>query len=259
MNVNSWLLINQTTGATQDGSRLTDADLMVIANVVEIQLNADYGPECGGLNCSVRVGKESDRQPYDKVFYFVDTLPDAPGASAYHVIQAAYCALSTCVDIYGPQGVSVDISHEILEDAGNPGCNAFLDDTQGWEHAAENCDAVETQTYEILHSSGRVVRVSNFVLPNWRIIGAPGPYTFMTLKGIAGGKDPPGPLQTAASPSGQGNYQYVFPANAGAGMQVFGKLEDAVKGQSRKPDKLHHWTSRASRIHERRTRGHRPH
>ena len=82
----------------------------------------------------------------------IQHLPDAPGASAYHDINGkgvpfALCAVTTCTDLYGPDGVSVDASHEILETAGDQGANQWADDLKGTLHAYEMCDAVEVRTY----------------------------------------------------------------------------------------------------------------
>jgi len=251
--MNKWVFINQSTGTTQNGSKLDSAALAIIANIVEIQLNADYNPECGGLDAQIRVDDGSPIAADEKRFIYVDTLPDAPGASAYHVPGAAYCAIATCVDLYGPQGVSVDASHECLEDAGNPGCNMAVDDGNGQEHERERCDAIETQTYTINHSSGQVVSVSDFLLDSWQIPGGIGPFTFMTKNQFPGAKDPPGPFQTL--PNDGGNYQIVFPSDAAQEQKVFARSIDArthILGTPRKPGKMAHWTSRASRIAENR-------
>jgi len=254
-----WALINQTTKPTISGVMLTGAMLEVIAAVIEAQLNADYASECGEVSALVRVSNGSDLAAGEKAYYFTDTLPDAPGASAYHVPGAAYCAVTTCQDVYGPSGVSVDASHEVLEDAGNPGCNMSVDDGAGKEHERERCDAVEVQTYGITHVSGQVVQVSNFLLDSWQTPGAPKPYTFMTKHGIVGGVDPPAPFATAAS-GNNGNYQLEFASEASTMAPTFGKEEVptgtsmaravklAVRGTPRKPEKVLHWTSRCSRI-----------
>jgi hypothetical protein len=247
-----WALINQTTKPTTSGLMITDAHLTIIAAVCESQLNADYAQECGEVEALVRVSNGSDLVAGEKPYYFVDTLPDAPGASAYHVPGAAYCAVTTCADAYGPGGVSVDASHEMLEDAGNPGCNMSVDDGAGKEHERERCDAVEAQTYGITHPSGQVVQVSNFLLDSWQTPGAAAPYTFMTKHGLAGGVDPKGPFETATTDN-QGNYQLEFPSSASQMAAVFGReapptVATFMRGTPRKVAKVMHWTSRASRI-----------
>ena len=100
------------------------------------------------------------------------TLPEVPGASAYHDINGtgvpfAFCAVTTWRESYGPSGVSVDASHEILETAGDQGANQWADDTKGTLHAYEMCDAVEVQTYGKTCADGTVVQVSNWLLRSW--------------------------------------------------------------------------------------------
>ena len=99
-------------------------------------------------------------------------------ASAYHDIHGngapfALCAVTTCGSLFGPNGVSVDASHEILETAGDEGANQFANDNHGLLHVVETCDAVEVQTYGKTCKDGTVVLVSirNAVIkkPNSRL------------------------------------------------------------------------------------------
>jgi hypothetical protein len=255
--MNKWVLLLDSPGPTSSGAVPDAAALTVIAEVCQTQLNSDYQAECGGEIASVRYSDGTDIQADEKRYIFTATLPDAPGASAYHVPGAAYCAVSTCADLYGPQGVSVDASHEVLEDAGNPGCNMAVDDGKGQEHERERCDAVETQTYPITHPTAGAVHVSNFLLDSWQVQGGVGPYSFMAKAGLPGAVDPPGPFQTAVSP-GNGNYQLVFPSNASQMNPVFGfakeeltttqNLGKRLLGKPRRPEKALHWSSRPARI-----------
>ena len=102
-------------------------------------------------------------------YVFLESLPDDPDDEAYHDIKKAMgvpyalCAVSKCQDRYGPDGVSVDASHEILETAGDEGANQYANGKRGTLHAMEMCDAVEVQTYEKRCQDGTVVRVSNWL------------------------------------------------------------------------------------------------
>jgi hypothetical protein len=116
----------------------------------------------------------------------------------------------------------VAISHELCEIAGDPGCNRWADRGDGTEVAVEECDPVESQSYDVgaaadpPHTSG--VHVSNFVLRAFWQPDAQGPYDFMTSRGLAGAIAPPGPMQTA--PAAGGNYQIVRAANPQSVHQV---------------------------------------
>jgi hypothetical protein len=149
MNAVKWVLIDSTNGATtQDGSRLSPAVLAHIAEAVQDQVNQEFAAEWGA-QATLRAGANSnDIQPGVWAYGFVASLPDAPGASAYHDINGAgvpfaLCAVTTCGSLLGPTGVSVDAFHEILETAGDEGANQFANDNHGLLHAVEMCDAVE--------------------------------------------------------------------------------------------------------------------
>src|SRR5580692_1786926 len=186
MNAVKWVLIDSTNGATtQDGSTLSLAVLAHIAEAVQNQVNQEFAAEWGA-QATLRVGANAnDIQPGEWAYGFVGSLPDAPGASAYHDINGtgvpfALCAVTTCSSLFGPDGVSVDASHEILETAGDEGANQFANDNKGLLHAVEMCDAVEIQTYGKTCKDGTVVQVSNWLLRAWFIPGSAGPYDYMT-------------------------------------------------------------------------------
>jgi len=247
MNAVKWVLIDSTNGATtQDGSKLSPAVLAHIAEAVQDQVNHEFAAEWGA-QATLRVGANAnDIQPGEWAYGFVASLPDAPGASAYHDINGkgvpfALCAVTTCGSLLGPTGVSVDASHEILETAGDEGANQFANDNHGLLHAVEMCDAVEVQTYGKTCRDGTVVQVSNWLLRSWFNPGAAGPYEYMTSANIRGAVSPPGPLQTA--PGHGGNYQIV--SRFGGDTQVFAAAHHLM-GTRRKG--MHpNWSSRAGR------------
>jgi hypothetical protein len=247
MNAVNWVLIDSTNGATtHDGGKLSPAVLAHIAEAVQNQVNQEFGAEWGA-RATLRVGANAqDIRPGEWAYGFVSSLPNAPGASAYHDINGkgvpfALCAVTTCGSLLGPTGVSVDVSHEILETAGDEGANQFANDNHGLLHAVEMCDAVEVQTYGKTCTDGTVVQVSNWLLRSWFIPGAAGPYDYMTSAKIHGAVSPPGPLQTA--PGHGGNYQIV--AKWGGDKQVFAAAHHLVGTRRKGMDP--NWSSRAGR------------
>jgi hypothetical protein len=247
MNAVKWVLIDSSRGAaTQDGSRLSSAVLNHIAEAVQDQVNQEFAAEWGA-HATLRVGaSSSDIQPGEWAYGFLPSLPDAPGASAYHDINGkgvpfALCAITTCGSLFGPTGVSVDASHEILETAGDEGANQFANDNKALLHAVEMCDAVEVQTYGKTCKDGTVVQVSNWLLRSWFIPGETGPYDYMTSAKISGAVSPPGPLQTA--PGHGGNYQIV--SKWGGDKQVFAAAHHIVG--TRRKGMNPNWSSRAGR------------
>ncbi len=170
MNAVKWVLIDNTNGATtSDGAKLSADVLSHIAEAVSSQVNQEFATEWGA-RATLRVGADvNDIQPGEWAYVFLPSLPNAPGASAYHDINGngvpfALCAVQTCGSLYGPDGVSVDASHEILEAAGDEGANLFANDNKGLLHALEMCDAVEIQTYGKTCKDGTIVQVSNWLL-----------------------------------------------------------------------------------------------
>jgi hypothetical protein len=253
-----WVLLDETNGAAcANGETMTPSAMAHIAEAMSLQLNGEFADEWGG-GVVVRVGSSpTDIQPGEVVYSFQPTLPQAPGASAYHDVNGqgvpfAFCAVTTCDSLLGPNGCGVDASHEGCEAQGDPGCNLMADDNAGKLHAIEACDAVEVQQYPVLCADGTAVYVSNFLTKAWFIPGAPMPYDFMCKAGLPGAVSPPGPLQTAPSPDGQGNYQIEEPSLQAQATQVFGKGASGashrrVVGSPRRPEKAAHWSSRTSR------------
>lgn len=246
-----WVFIDESEGAAcANGDKLSPLALATILELALLQLNGEFSDEYGG-RFTGRIGASaSDIQPGERAFVFKATLPEAPGASAYHDVNGqgvpvAYCAVTTCADLFGPAGVLCDVSHELLEAAADEGADLQADDGRQ-THAYEVCDPVEVQTYPKVASNGATGQVSNFVLRTWWIPGAAGPYDYMTAAGLAGAVAPPAPLVIA--PGDGGNYQIVGPSSRAGQSQVFGKHDGPrIIGSPRKPAKVAHWTSRASR------------
>jgi hypothetical protein len=266
---NRWVLIDETGGATcADGVSKITADVLAhIAEAAMLQANGEFADEWGGaITCRI-ASSPTDIQEGEWVCSFVATFPRESDAGAFHEISAngipdAFVAVSTCFDFYGPNGCSVDFTHEALETQENEGCNKTADDNVGTLHMHEVCDAVETQTYKKTCADGTEVHVTNWVTRQFFVPGASGPYDYMSRAGIQDQKPPPGPMQTAPSANGQGNYQIEEPSSQASETQVFadvvpGKPDKSgpkpalggrrIVGNPRKPEKVTHWSSRSSK------------
>jgi hypothetical protein len=245
----NWVLIDNSNGAKcVDGSNLSQSVLVHIAEAVMTQMNGEFADEYGG-SVQIRVAANStDVREGELAYSFEPTLPDAPGASAYHVDNggepAAYCAVTTCANLLGANGISVDVSHEIAEAQGDPGCNRLLDDTKGQVHADEKCDAVEMQSYPKTCVDGTSVQVSNFLLQAWGTPGASAPYEYMSKTKLSGAVAPTAPMATAKGHGG--NYQIVASFSDRSETQVTAKHAGADLVGTRRKGKPH-WTSRAAR------------
>jgi len=156
--------------------------LVNIAAAVTAQMNDEVAEEWG---CSVtfRVGAAdaSDVKPNEIACLIKDSLPEAPGAAAYHDRLAngapvAYFAREDYTShTQGTSSLSVDISHECIETIGDPGANRWADILgDGSEKALELCDQVQNTIYSV-----NGVSVSNFLLNSAFDPGASAPWDHM--------------------------------------------------------------------------------
>jgi hypothetical protein len=179
----AFVLCDQST-LTDDahGGPLTSEVLVSIAAAVTAQMNDEVAEEWG---CSVtfRVGAAdaSDVKPNEIACLIKDSLPEAPGAAAYHDRLAngapvAYFAREDYTShTQGTSSLSVDISHECIETIGDPGANRWADILgDGSEKALELCDQVQNTIYSV-----NGVSVSNFLLNSAFDPGANAPWDHM--------------------------------------------------------------------------------
>ena len=201
-----------------------------VAQACTVQLDRDVATEWGG-NYSVRAATSStDLQTGEYAFALLDTLPDAPGAIAYHSVDGndvpvLLVGLDQCATL---DDLSVAISHELCETAGDEATNAWRDDGAGYEWAQELCDAVQARSYAIDN-----VMVSDFVLPAFFGPNHAGPYSYMGRMGLA--MDLTTPFATAV-----GGYQIRRATAGGSVSQVWGDL--GIRAARAK-----HWGSRTFR------------
>ncbi len=228
----SWVIILEAK-ASSLVPQITPAWLTRCAVACQIQLDRDVSAEWGG-NFAVRVGSgPTDIASGEHVFALLDALPDAPGAIAYHDIDGngapvAYLALSTCSSL---DDVSTAISHELCEAAGDPSCNAWVDDGAR-EHAYELCDAVESTSYGVDLGDGQApIAVSDFLLRAWFDSTAPGPYTHQNA---------------VAAPFTMAAGGYEIQRASGTGEAQVNALAGSKRGALAAAGK-HSWSSRAAR------------
>lgn len=238
------VLVMQATSSPL-AAEVTPAWLGRCAEACSTQLARDVAPVYGGVY-GVRVASSAtDVQPGELVFAILDSLPDAPGAIAYHDVAGgdvpvAFLALSTCSTL---DDVSTAISHELCETAGDASCNLWADDGTGHEWARELCDAVESNSYPIDLGDGQPpVNVSDFLLPSFFGAGASPPYSYMQgtpSPATATAGFPSSPFSTA--PAG-----YQIERSSGTGeTQVTGSAK-GKKGALAFAG-AHHWSSRTAR------------
>jgi hypothetical protein len=106
---------------------------------------------------------------YDLVLY-LDDNSDQAGDLGYHdPDRSGRVFAKDCTD--NNVAVSSCVSHELLEALRDLFCEEWAD-AGSQEFAFEVCDPVESTTY----TDGRLVVLSDYVLPMWFAAGQPGPY-----------------------------------------------------------------------------------
>lgn len=177
----SLVFIDLTTTATPASSKLSQFAKPLIDALIE-GLMGPFAEEYGNVNITMRVGSTTDRDPSDIAVNFRDTLPDAPGALAYHTVTNGVADIEVGTDLFdgiltGADPISAGVDHELKEMLGDLGANGWKDrqDGSGTMDAEEFCDFVQN-TY-IAASNG--TQLSNFVRRSFFVPGAKGPWDYL--------------------------------------------------------------------------------
>jgi hypothetical protein len=180
----AFVLIDHTTAATPSALKpAPQFDRMIAAWLEQIEgpFADAYGEQC----VSFRIGaNESDRTGVEIAINFRDTIPEAPGALAYHTVTNGIPDIELGVDLFtdltaSQESVSSGGSHELLELLQDIGANEWADrqDASGEMDAKESCDFVQNTGY----AASNGVWLSNFVLPSFFIPGSSGPWDDMNV------------------------------------------------------------------------------
>ena len=171
-----------TISLVKQSDLITDVGLDQIAQACDRQLQHEVAA-AWGIKDPQKVITGPDPTAYQ--FFFVDEIPEAPGALAYHYVDpdtgVPAGKIGVKVSRDAGESVSSATSHEAIELQ----CDIFC---ASWSYsnrlrslvATEACDPVQSQTYTV-DVQGTPVEVSNFVTPWYFSREGPGP--------------PPGPPQ----------------------------------------------------------------
>lgn len=211
-------------------AQLTPEWLTACAVALQTQLVRDVGPVWPyGQGAIVRVGSGPDDVGQAEVpARILASLPDAPGAIAYHDDAGGYpdvfLGLDTCSLL---TEVSSALSHEACEMSADPNCDQWvtvpsgiaLPDglTAGQQIALEVCDPLQDRVYTIGD-----VTLSDFCLPAY----------------FALGPTPDGPTSFTGQPLAQfgrtfGGYQLVRNADGSGEAQVMGAMPEYRRKRTR--------------------------
>lgn len=118
--------------------------------------------------------------PADDIFIaeYVDKL-DVDGALAYHSVDALGRPYLRMLPPSDPLDAT-DLSHEVLETRGDETCDRWMKMPSGSEVAAEVCDPVQGDSYEVatvvIGGQPRQIKLSNYVLPGFFDAASTGPF-----------------------------------------------------------------------------------
>jgi hypothetical protein len=171
-------IVDHASGAraAADGSVFTPQVAARIAAAIDAQLNGEFAAEWGGTY-AVR----ADGAPLQdgEIEIAIFQSEDVSGAAGYHdktpdgqpYIHVALDDAATLTSVTA--ALSVIITHECCETAGDPGANRWADRAGTIQEALETCDRVEDVAYD---KDG--VSVSDFLLQSAFDPGAPPPYDY---------------------------------------------------------------------------------
>lgn len=230
--MNVFNVINQSTN-------VTPFDLNLMIEACKKQMIEHAAPLLGKLPWEIKLGGD------DGFPVVIMDNADHAKALGYHTQDPngkIWCRVFTkpVLDkggstLHGTHSVSVVLSHEILETFYNPYVNMWANRGDETFVAAEVCDPVENDSYEI-DVNGTLVSVSNFVLDTWfdkELINA-GRYDYMSRL-------------TKPLTLSKGGYNVIFNSETGEVKSIFGSQDEEDEHSLMKPP---HPASRSARSKE---------
>lgn len=152
-------LVNQST-------QVTDSEVADIAEACNLQLQNEVA-KAWQIASPLAVTVTPSEGDY--IFYFVDEIPEAPGALAYHDVDkngVPFGRLGVETTLKAGESVSGAASHEAVELQCDIYCASWsFSNGLNCLVATEACDPVQSETYKVHVASGADVEVSNFVTP----------------------------------------------------------------------------------------------
>jgi hypothetical protein len=169
-----------------------------VVNDSEYIANTDVVFICEGVQDSLKACADAWDERSDAVLFYssppylngtgighvatiVDDMTEAPGAEAYHSVDANGVVFSRILAGLGADVdvVSVGLDHELKESLIDPDCTDVVKMPDGRLLAREVCDPVQGDVKKVVVVIGKITRtmaISNFCLPAYFEAGAPGPY-----------------------------------------------------------------------------------
>ena len=157
-----------------------------LVEALQIQIDRDFVPAYGSEYAGTLTLTTDDNGTIP--LYLYDTIADAPeGALAWHDVDdkgRPFGMVPTKLALDEEGDIAATVGHELLEMLRDMMIDQKIETTyQGKDNvpiAVEDCDPVESDTYPITVNSGKIVQMTNFVLPAWfDASNATGPWDFL--------------------------------------------------------------------------------
>jgi len=153
------VFVNQSTVLSND-------DVAQIAEACDRQLQEDVAA-AWNIKEPFHVTTTPDASSYP--FFFVDSIPEAPGALAYHFVQPSGVPAGK-IGVKTTQATGESVSSAASHEAVELQCDIFC---ASWSFsdrlrclvATEACDPVQNESYNIKIGDGTLIEVSDFVTP----------------------------------------------------------------------------------------------
>jgi hypothetical protein len=164
---------NPVVVISNESSVVPDATVKALIKGLQSQVNRDFFP-AWGVKCLLVMGADAGSLATHAMRIHVRDVSDEPGALGYHFNPEGWpetfvFAKDDMAGGAGIEGLSVTLSHEILEMLADPGVNLYAlgpayvrSKWRTVSYPYEVCDPVQGNTYI---SDG--VAVSDFVFPEW--------------------------------------------------------------------------------------------
>ncbi len=185
-NVSSSVFIGTKFAVTNQSTKVTNEQVIVMVQACAKQLADDFDPAWNlGPSMVTFYANVSEVPPKSFHVAMLDNS-DQADALGYHSetsIGAVYAKVFVIPTleggtVLGTNGVSVVLSHEILEARADACINRWVDGptVETWQSVAlEVCDPCESSDYAIAVGTD-LVSVSNFVFPSWFDLGGSAPF-----------------------------------------------------------------------------------
>ena len=162
---------------------VSDEDVQDLVAALQDQVDNDFSP-IWGRGAQLSIASKTEPTPVGVWVLVILDNSDQAGALGYHDLTRNGDPLGKVFagdDIKDGESWTNTASHELLEMLADPWINLVAEAGDKF-YAYEVCDAVEDDSlgYKKTAPNGKIVLVSDFVLPNWFTPESSGPFDYLS-------------------------------------------------------------------------------